>query len=129
MASEKKQDEQDEQDERGFTVVDKRGSSEGDEAPPTEAPKSELPRVDFASFCLSLATSALYHLGAAGDPETGETVPDKNLPLARQTIDALEMLRDKTRGNLDDEEDKLLESLLYELHVRFVEASKSASAS
>ena len=126
MASEKKSDEE---EERGFTVVDKRGSSEGDEAPAAEAAESGLPRVDFTSFCLSLATSALYHLGAAGEPETGEVAPEKNLSLARQTIDALEMLRDKTRGNLDDEEDKLLESLLYELHVRFVEASKSASAS
>jgi len=126
MASENKKDEQ---EERGFTVVDKRGSSEDDEAPAAEAAESGLPQVDFASFCLSLATSAFYHLGAAGDPETGEVASEKNLPLARQTIDALEMLRDKTRGNLDDEEDKLLESLLYELHVRFVEASKSASAS
>ncbi|HJO23477.1 MAG: DUF1844 domain-containing protein [Myxococcota bacterium] len=125
MASEKNPDEN---EDRGFTVVDKRVGSEGDEAPPTQAPEFELPRVDFTSFCLSLATSALYHLGAAGDPETGESTPDKNLPLARQTIDALEMLRDKTRGNLDDEEDKLLESLLYELHTRFVEASKSVSA-
>ena len=98
------------------------------EAPPAQAPGAELPRVDFSSFCLSLATSALYHLGAVGDPETGETAPDKNLPLAQQTIDALEMLRDKTRGNLDDEEEELLKTLLYELHVRFVEASKSVSA-
>lgn len=126
MASGKKDDEQ---EERGFTVVDKRGSSEEDEAPSAEAAESGLPRVDFASFCLSLATSAFYHLGAAGDPETGEVAADKNLPLARQTIDALEMLRDKTRGNLDDEEEKLLESLLYELHVRFVQAGKSAAES
>lgn len=124
MANDK---ERDENEERGFTVVDKRSGSESDETPPEPKPGAELPRVDFSSFCLSLATSALYHLGAAGDPETGEAAAEKNLPLARQTIDALEMLRDKTEGNLNDEEQELLKTLLYELHVRFVEASKSAS--
>ena len=115
------------QEERGFTVVDKRGSAESE--PPAEAPASEgsgLPRVDFSSFCLSLATSALYHLGVVGDPESGEPAPERNLPLAQQTIDALEMLRTKTEGNLDDEEQKLLEGLLYELRMRFVEAGKAA---
>lgn len=98
---------------RGFTV------SEGDET---------LPRVDFSSFCLSLGTSALYHLGVVPDPETGEPAP-ANLPVARQTIDSLEMLREKTRGNLDEDETKLLEGLLYELHLRFVEAQGAGSGS
>lgn len=106
----------------GFTVVDKRGSSE-QEAPPAEAP-GVLPAVDFASFCLSLATSALYHMGVAIDPEGRDTIPQKNLPLAQQTIDSLEMLQDKTRGNLDSEEQRLLESLLYELRMHFVEARR-----
>ena len=90
----------------GFTV------SDGEEA---------QPRVDFSSFCLSLGTSALYHLGMVPDPETGEPAA-ANLPIARQTIDSLEMLREKTKGNLDEEESKLLEGLLYELHLRYVEA-------
>ena len=55
--------------------------------------------------------------------ETVEPV-EPNLPVARQTIDTLEMLTEKTRGNLTDTESKLLESILYELHMRFVEASK-----
>ncbi len=88
-----------------------------------EASAPELPAIDFATFVLSLSTSALYHMGLVKDPESGETV-EPNTPVARQTIDTLEMLRDKTRGNLDDEESKLLESLLYELHVRFVELDK-----
>jgi hypothetical protein len=97
----------------GFTV------SEGEAAPP---------RVDFSSFCLSLGTSALYHLGVVPDPETGEAAtPD--LPVARQTIDSLEMLREKTRGNLGEEESKLLEGLLYELHLRYVEAQGAGSGS
>ncbi len=88
-----------------------------------EANEHDLPAIDFATFVLSLSTSALYHLGLVKDPETGETV-EPNIPVARQTIDTLEMLRDKTQGNLDDQESKLLESLLYELHVRFVELDK-----
>ena len=90
----------------GFTV------SDDDGAPP---------QVDFSTFCLSLGTSALYHLGVVPDPETGRPAPP-NLPVARQTIDSLEMLREKTQGNLDEEETKLLEGLLYELHLRYVEA-------
>jgi len=110
----------------GFTVVDKRGSGE-EEAAPAEAP-SAAPAVDFASFCLSLATSALYHMGVAVDPEGRDTIPQKNLPLAQQTIDSLEMLQGKTRGNLDSEEQRLLESLLYELRMHFVEASSGSEA-
>ena len=122
--------------ERGFTIVDRRGSK-GEEAaseqeatpgeagaPETSADRTPLPRIDFASFALSLGTSALYHMGLVGDPETGKPVAEANLALARQTIDTLEMLEAKTRGNLDAEEAKLLESLLYELRMRFVEAGQ-----
>lgn len=83
----------------------------------------ELPRIDFSTFILSLSTSALYHLGLVEDPQTGQTA-DPELPLASQTIDTLALLEEKTRGNLEDEERRLLESLLYELRMRFVEASK-----
>ena len=79
-----------------------------------------LPQVDFSSFCLSLGTSALYHLGVVPDPQSGEP-GEVNLVVARQTIGALEMLRDKTDGNRDEEETQLLQGLLYELHMRYVE--------
>jgi hypothetical protein len=112
--------------ERGFTIVDRRGAEEPPEAPesPREAgAPAALPPVDFSSFLLSLATSALYHLGLVADPETGRPgAPD--LPLARQTIDTLAMLEEKTRGNLDQEEQRLLKSILAELRLRFVEAGK-----
>ena len=113
---------------RGFTVVDKRaGAEEGQEAaPPSEEPARALPRIDFSTFCLSLGTSALYHLGVVGDPETGERAPSPDLSLARHTIDTLEMLQEKTRGNLDDAETELLQGLLYELHMRYVEAGEAA---
>ncbi len=81
--------------------------------------------IDFSTFVLSLGTSALYHLGEIGDSEGGAEVPvEPNLPIARQTIDTLEMFTEKTRGNLTDTESKLLESILYELHLKFVEAGK-----
>ncbi len=81
--------------------------------------------IDFSTFVLSLGTSALYQLGEIGDSDSGAEEPvEPNHPVARQTIDALEMLTEKTHGNLTDTESKLLESILYELHMRFVEASK-----
>jgi hypothetical protein len=84
----------------------------------------ELGRVDFSTFVLSLGTSALYHLGVVAHPETGEKLEAPELELARNTIDTLEMLEEKTRGNLEDPERELVGSLLYELRMRFVEAEK-----
>jgi hypothetical protein len=125
-----------EESERGFTVVDRRAASseQAREAapaagpPPREeplrGPDEELPPVDFAGFVLSLATSALYHMGFVGDPERDQPAPEPDLPLARQTIDTIEMLQLKTTGNLDSEEARLLDGVLYELHLRYVEVSK-----
>ena len=79
-----------------------------------------LPQVDFSTFVLSLATAALYQLGAV--PEAGSgTLPQPDPLVARQTLETLEMLRDKTVGNLSEEERKLIDSLLYDLRMRFVE--------
>lgn len=112
---------------QGFVVIDKRGqeeeSDEAEELTSDEEPVRSLPKVDFGTFLLSLGTSALFHLGLIADSESGEKT-EPNLPLARQTIDAIEMLQDKTRGNLEEEEEKLLQNLLTELRIRFVEADK-----
>lgn len=112
------------QGERGFIVVDKRGSAAAEEtaAKPPEAERG-LPKAEFASLAISLGHSALYHLGLVADPESGKKGA-RNLALARQTIDILEMLEEKTRGNLSADEARLLEELLYDLRMRFVEASK-----
>jgi hypothetical protein len=83
------------------------------------AKRGDLPRIDFSTLVLSLATSAMVHLGLVPDPEGGET-PEKNLALAQQTIDTLEMLQHKTQGNLDEDEAKLLQSVLYELRMSYV---------
>lgn len=82
-----------------------------------------LPAVNFSSFVTSLAQTALMHLGELPDPGTG--TKSVELGLARHTIDALGMLEDKTKGNLDDGEAKLLSSLLYELRSKFVGASRA----
>jgi hypothetical protein len=82
-----------------------------------------LPDIDFATFLLSLGSSALVHLGEAPDLEGDTQEPD--LALAKQTIDLLAMLADKTRGNLDDAEAQLLEGLLYDLRIRFVDVQKA----
>ena len=86
-----------------------------------------LPEMSFATLVLSLSTSALLHLGVA-PPEAGggEKPPEPNLPLARQTIDILEILRDKTRGNLDGAESSLLDQVLHDLRLRYVALSKGA---
>jgi len=121
MAREGKSQDED----RGFTVVDRRASAvDASEAVPGGEPAPELPRVDFSTFVLSLGTSALYHLGALPHPETGQKVESPELALARQTIDTLEMLEVKTRGNLEAPERELVQGLLYELRMRFVSAGK-----
>ncbi|HET6438362.1 MAG TPA: DUF1844 domain-containing protein [Anaeromyxobacter sp.] len=77
------------------------------------------PTIDFYTFVLSLASSAFVHLGDAPNPESGE-VAQTDLPLAHQAIDILDMLREKTRGNLTPEEGKFLENLLTDLRLRYV---------
>ena len=83
-------------------------------------------RIDFTTFVLSLSTSAMMHLrvvpeGAEEPPGDG---PEPNLELAHQTIDILEMIEEKTRGNLSDPERQLLGNLLHELRMHFLEAKK-----
>ena len=73
---------------------------------------------------LSLGSSALLHLGELEHPDVH--APQMDLPLAKHTIDILAMLADKTKGNLTSAEDKLISSLLYDLRLRYVEASKAA---
>jgi hypothetical protein len=89
------------------------------ESSPRE-PKAEL-QVSFASFLVSLGRTALEHLG-----DVPETEARADLDLARQTIDLLAILQEKTQGNLDPEEARLIESMLFELRMRYV---KRAGAS
>ncbi len=77
-------------------------------------------KVDFSSFILSLYSSALVQLGKVEDPTTGEKAT--NIDFAKQTIDIIAVLKDKTKGNLDTEEEKLMGTLLQELRIAYVEA-------
>ncbi|MDP2600753.1 MAG: DUF1844 domain-containing protein [Deltaproteobacteria bacterium] len=79
------------------------------------------PQLDFGTFVLSLAAAAQVHLGAAPDP-SGKT--EKNLDLAKQTIDLLALLEEKTKGNLTEEEAKILSQILTQLRLQYVEAKK-----
>lgn len=79
--------------------------------------------IDFSTFLVGLASSALIHLGQTPNPETGKQ--GKDLVLARQTLDLLTVLREKTRGNLDAEEERLFEGLLTDLRIRYVDAQKA----
>jgi hypothetical protein len=115
----------------GFTITDRRSFTEegaSRAAPPDNDDVTEphtspdartLPAVDFHTFVLSLGSSALLHLGELEHPDAGEKRQD--LPLAKHTIDILAMLEEKTRGNLTGPEEKLIQSLLYDLRLRYVE--------
>ncbi len=87
-----------------------------------EGAKCNLPPIDFSSFMLSLYSSGMVQLGKLEDPSTGKKTMD--LELARSTIEMIAMLEEKTRGNLTEEEKNLLKSLLTELRMGFVEATR-----
>ena len=122
----------------GFVIKDKRSSqiSEDDatfqdeqetkdqekQTDSSKEKETEPFQVDFSTFIMSLASSAFYHLGDMPDPSTGKK--EVNLPAVQQTINMLIMLREKTKGNLKEDEKKLLEQLVYELQVKSVEKTK-----
>ncbi len=119
----------------GFVIKDSRSSqlseeeAENHDTQETSAsaeanPQNQKPfQIDFSTIIMSLTSSAFYHLGVIADPETGKT--ETNLPAVHQTIDMLTMLREKTQGNLNAEENKLLEQLIYELQMKYVAKTKS----
>ncbi|MBT3176102.1 MAG: DUF1844 domain-containing protein [Desulfobacula sp.] len=77
-------------------------------------------KIDFSSFILSLYSSGLVQLGKVEEPSTGKKTI--NLDLARHTIEMIAMLKEKTKGNLTEEEDNLLNALLSEIRLAYVEA-------
>ncbi len=132
-----------------FTVTDRRGfdaSGERKPEPPVGAEKPEqaaqgapeqaaqaapeppraLPPADFATLVLSLGSSAVMYLGESAEPEGKKS--ERNLPMAKHAIDLLTVLEEKTKGNLSPEEGQILESLLFDLRLRYVEALKTSPA-
>ena len=91
-----------------------------------DEPRSEQSALSFAAFVLSLAHTAAVHFGDIPDPVSGAAAA-QNLPAAQQMIDILALLEHKTRGNLTAEERQLLDQVLYELRLRYVEAQKGQS--
>lgn len=86
----------------------------------SEARRIPLPQVTFSSFIMSLTSSVLMHFGDIPDPNTGERKTD--LDLAKHGIDTIAMLKEKTKGNLTEEEQQMLDNILTELRLRYVKA-------
>jgi hypothetical protein len=106
--------------ERGSDPTAEAADDPADEPGEPAAGSSEarLPKIDFATFIFSLNSAVLVHLGAMEDPATGQDA--KNLAMAKQTIDILGMLEEKTRGNLTPDEENMLKNILYDLRIRYV---------
>ena len=108
----------------GFEAASAVGEEEGaheELSAEREKEGGPLPEVTMATFIFSLSSSALVHLGEIPEPETNRSKVD--LPIAKQIIDTLGMLQDKTKGNLDQDEERLLKSVLYDLRMRYVQKS------
>ena len=106
---------------KGFTLS---GASEAsNESQSTTPPVDEsVPEINFSTFIISLSTQALMHLGEIPNPMSGKSETD--VPVAKQMIDILGMLQEKTRGNLDAGEERLVEDILFDLRMKYVEAVK-----
>ena len=101
--------------------ADNQTSQQTQQQPTSQQQTPPLP-INFSSFVLSLSSSALLHFGEIPDPITNEK--QRNLVLAKQTIDIVGMLKEKTTGNLTKEEEALLENLLYDLRMRYIKESE-----
>jgi len=100
--------------EEAFQEASQKAAAEADKT----AQELPLPEISFSSLIFSLSSAAFVNLGAIPDPNTGKV--EKNLPLVKQTIDLLVLLRDKTRNNLTQEEETLFDHLLYDLRMSYV---------
>lgn len=116
-------------DEQEKTVDEtwKQQAREGEESPAPEAPadpdgRPPLPEPSLKTFISGLAGQVLINMGLFANPATGKT--EQDLEQAKYSIDLLDILRDKMKGNLDDEEEKLINTILYDLRMRYVEACR-----
>lgn len=89
---------------------------------PNKEGKCVMPEVTFPAIVMSFNTSALYHLGEIADPATGKKIVD--LDVARHAIDTLAVMQQKTKGNLTSDEEQMLKNILYDIKLRFVNATK-----
>ncbi len=128
------------EEEKGFVIKDRRTFDDkgdvkdqeakeevrkeetGNKAPGGETERMPLPEVNFNSLVFSLSSSALINLGEIADPHSGQK--QKDLPLAKHSIDTIAMLKDKTKGNLNAEEQRFLETMLADLRWRYVKTAE-----
>jgi len=128
------------EEEKGFVIKDRRTFDDkgdvkaqerkeeprkeeaGKKAPADKTEGMPLPEVNFNSLIFSLSSSALINLGEIADPATGQK--QKDLPLAKHTIDTIAMLKDKTKGNLDPEEQRFMDTILADLRWRYVKMAE-----
>lgn len=115
-------DEKGELKEKVKEEIDKKKETRKEKQEPPKKDTPPLPEVNFNSLILSLSSSALIHLGEIEDPHTGQK--KKDIPLAKHAIDTIAMLKEKTKGNLDQEEQRFLDSVLADLRWRFVKAAE-----
>lgn len=116
--SEDAQDVKKEEDKKETAAEETKEEVTREEPAPEEAEStSQFPEINFATFIFSLNSSALVHLGVIEDPATGQK---KSLPMAKQTIDILGVLEEKTRGNLTEDEENLLKHILSDLRLMYV---------
>ena len=127
-------------EEQGFVIRDKRGQFREDPSPPQTSPTSSpapevsqdtttasehaheaAPPLSFSSFIFSLGTSALMLMGEKLSPDQPNT--SVNLPQAKEIVDILSILEEKTKGNLTTEEAAVMKDMLYTLRMKYVEAS------
>ncbi len=100
----------------------KTGEKKREKATRDESQRPPLPELNFNSLIFSLSSSALLHIGEIADPQTGEK--KKDLPLAKHSIDIIAMLKEKTKGNLNEEEKQFTDNILTDLRLRYVKAAK-----
>jgi len=96
--------------------------TDSESASDAQARREPMPEIDFSSFVVSLSTQALMHLGEIANPLSGKAETD--IAVAKQMIDILAMLQEKTRGNLNSGEELLVEDILFDLRMKYVEAVK-----
>lgn len=119
--AEEKQDTDEKTEEQAAQPVDEKPAEKKPEEPSAAEEHEEepqFPEINFPTFVASLNASALVHLGVIDDPASGKK--SKNLPMAKQTIDILSMLEEKTAGNLPKDEADMLKNVLYDLRIMYV---------
>jgi len=123
-----------------YSFVDKRREDEGSEINDiaSDIKKNEeicksddlsgytVPALDFSMLIMSFASSAVIAMGKAPEPHTGKII--KDFQIAKQNIDIISLLKEKSKGNLTDEESKLIDGILFELRMMFVEETKGENS-